>query len=153
MEKQNFKVFNKTGLIASIALLAGLLFLIPAAFTQDSERKPALNAAIAEYEPAIAIRGSGCLTCHATVESAFITDFGYGDRYFFGKRGGEITVGPFNGNIYGDFIAEPGKTGWLTADFQKEIIVPRAPFEMDPDDPSAGPQGNRRATHHHPPGR
>jgi len=124
-------------------ILIGLLLLYltgcskeTAPISPEEQGKPAVNAAIAKYEPALAVRGSGCITCHASVNSAFITDFGHGDPYFFGMRSGGITVGPFNGNIYGDFIAEPGKTGWLTADFQKEIIVPRAALDIDPEDAS-----------------
>jgi hypothetical protein len=32
------------------------------------------------------------------------TFFGYGSPYFFGNPEGGNKVGPFNGNIYGDFI-------------------------------------------------
>jgi len=89
------------------------------------------NAAIAAYEPALAVRGAGCITCHATIRSSFITDFGYGDPYFFGDPGSGNKVGPFDGNIYGDFPAEPGKTGWLTAQFHDRIVVPEAPIHFN----------------------
>jgi hypothetical protein len=104
---------------------------------QIADSKPAVNAAIAEFEPALAVRASACITCHAKVNPGYITDFGYGDRYFFGKPGSGSTLGPFNGNIYGDFYgAELDKTGWLTAEIGKQIIVPRA--GIDPDLIAAG---------------
>jgi hypothetical protein len=87
-----------------------------------------VNAVISKYEPALAVRASGCITCHAKISSTYVTDFGYGSSYFFGDPGGGNKVGPFNGNIYGDFIAEPGKTSWLTSEFHKEVIVPQAEF-------------------------
>jgi hypothetical protein len=94
--------------------------------------QPAVNAAIAEFEPALAVRAAACITCHAKIGPGFITDFGYGDRYFFGKPGGGTTFGPFNGHIYGDFYGgEPDKTGWLTAEIEKQIIVPQAGFDFD----------------------
>ena len=97
----------------------------------ESPRKPAVNAAIAAYEPALAVRASGCITCHAKIYSSYITDFGYGSPYFFGNPEGGNKVGPFNGHIYGDFTAEPGKTGWLTAEFHNDIIVPQANLDFN----------------------
>ena len=32
--------------------------------------------AVAEFEPAVAVRGSACITCYAKIQPAFITDFG-----------------------------------------------------------------------------
>jgi hypothetical protein len=93
--------------------------------------KTGINRAVIEYEPAVAVRGSGCLTCHAEINSNYITDFGYGSPYFFANLSEKNRVGFFNGHIYGDFIADPGKTGWLTAEFKKEIIVPVAPVDFN----------------------
>ena len=86
---------------------------------------------IIEYEPAVAVRASGCLTCHAEINSNYITDFGYGSSYFFANPASKNKVGIFNGHIYGDFIADASKTGWLTAEFKKEIIVPDAPVDFN----------------------
>jgi len=96
------------------------------------------KSAIAEYGPAVAVRAPGCITCHAEVYSPFITDFGYGDPYFLGNPGSGSTVGPFNGNIYGDFINEPNNTGWSTARFHKEIIVPKASIDFNLKDAATG---------------
>lgn len=126
--------------------LLGLVLLFIAGFPKETvsitpedrpdteESKQIVNTAITRYEPALAVRGAACITCHAKIHSAFITDFGYGDPFFFGNASGGIKVGPFNGNIYGDFIAEQGKTGWLTAEMYKEIIVPHAPLSIKPKD-------------------
>lgn len=93
--------------------------------------KKGTNRAILEYEPAAAVRASGCITCHAEFSSTYITDFGYDSPWFFANPESKNKVGIYNGHIYGDFIAEPGKTGWLTADFKKHVIVPEAPVEFD----------------------
>jgi len=135
--------------------LLGLVLLFIAGFPKEivsvvpedppdtKESKQIVNAAITRYEPALAVRGAGCITCHAKMHSAFITDFGYGDPFFFGNASGGIKVGPFNGNIYGDFIAEQGKTGWLTAEMHKEIIVPQAPLSLDPKDAAGSGLNNQ----------
>ena len=96
----------------------------------SQEEKPGVHSAIMDFEPALAVRGAGCITCHAKIYSSIITDFGYGSPYFFGNPGGESKVGPYNGSIYGDFIAGPGQTGWQTSEIHKEIIVPRAEFDF-----------------------
>ena len=97
--------------------------------TQDSHKK-GINSTIQKYEPAVAVRASGCLTCHAEIASNYITDFGYGSPYFFANPADKNKAGIFNGHIYGDFIAYPGKTGWLTANFQNKIIIPEAPINF-----------------------
>ena len=95
-------------------------------------KQPVINAAISEFEPALAVRTSACITCHAKIHPGFITDFGYGDSYFFGKPGGGSQFGSFDGSIYGDFYGgEPNKTGWLTAEIGKKVVVPKAGFDFD----------------------
>ena len=125
------------------ALSATTLFLILLngfiAETGPAKEGPSSNnAVITEYGPALAIRGAGCITCHAEVYSPFITDFGFGDVYFFGNPKSGSKVGPFNGNIYGDFIAEQNQTGWSTARFHKDIIVPAASIDFDLKDTATG---------------
>src|SRR5512145_260742 len=61
--------------------------------------KTAVNAAIAEFEPALAVRASGCITCHADIRPSYITDFGYGNRYFFGRPGQSGKFSSFNGSV------------------------------------------------------
>lgn len=96
-----------------------------------TEKNASTNRTISKYEPAAAVRASGCLTCHAEFSSNYITDFGYGSPYFFANPESENKVGMCNGHIYGDFIADSGKTSWLTAEFKKDIIIPEAPIDFD----------------------
>src|SRR4051812_19253304 len=38
-------------------------------------------------QPAMAVRSANCINCHGnTMASSLITDFGYGDSYFFGRN-------------------------------------------------------------------
>jgi hypothetical protein len=107
---------------------------LSSALTPDPSpsRQMGVNPAIARFEPALAVRTSACITCHAKIYPGFITDFGYGDGYFFGKSWGGSRLGPFDGSIYGDFYGgEPNKTGWFTAEMGKIVVVPKAPFDFD----------------------
>ena len=125
------------------SLLLTLLLTLSTGFGQEpppvtteslpdlQQGKPGINTAIMEFEPALAIRASGCITCHAKIYSRYITDFGYGSPWFFGDPEGGNKVGPFNGHIYGDFIAEAGKTGLLTSEFNNEILVPKAEIDFN----------------------
>jgi hypothetical protein len=121
-------------------LLLGLTLLYT--YGQDSfpagRSKPAVNAAIAEFEPALAVRAPACITCHAKIGPGFITDFGHGAPYFFGKRAEGAKFGSFDGSVYGDFYgSEPNKTGWLTAEIGKTIVVPEALFDFSLTDAGA----------------
>ena len=75
---------------------------------------------ISTFKPALVIRASGCIMCHAKVESNMITDFGYGNNYFFGQNTPGLP--PFSGNVYGDHAEN-----WQTAKIWGQIIVPSAP--------------------------
>lgn len=76
-------------------------------------------------EPALAVRASGCVTCHAVVDSKYITDFGAGSAYFFGGTANPFSVAP--GDIYGDH----GSTSWLSAKIKDNIIVPKVNIGRD----------------------
>jgi hypothetical protein len=122
-----------------LSLAAGAL----GAYTADKT-----NAALAEFEPALAVRGSACITCHAKISPTHITDFGYGDPYFFGKPGG-AKFGTFDGHIYGDFYGgAPNKTGWLTAEIGKQVVVPSTKIDFDL--AAAGARLSGRAEYHQP---
>jgi hypothetical protein len=138
MNMQSIKWTEKTEKTQTILhVIVCLLFLAVVAkdtfsfSSEDKHIKPGINATVTEYEPAVALRASGCLTCHAKIASNYITDFGYGSSYFFANPASKNKVGIFNGHIYGDFVAEPGKSSWLTAEFRKRIIVPDAPVDFD----------------------
>jgi hypothetical protein len=124
---------NILALLFSIVFVSAcfLIFSAPP-FAQETANSNRINPAIVEYEPALAVRTPTCITCHAKIRSSFITDFGYGDRYFFGNRAGGGNFGTFDGHIYGDmFGGEPNKTGWATAEISKDVIVPQAEFDFD----------------------
>jgi len=102
----------------------------PASNPTQTENKQ--RSSVAEFAPALAARAAACITCHAKIRSGFITDFGYGDSYFWGSPGGNGRMGPFNGSIYGDFYGvEPNKTAWMTAEISGPIVVPQADFSFD----------------------
>lgn len=78
------------------------------------------------FKPALAIRGSSCTTCHAQVESNFVTDFGYGNYYL------ETGRGAVSDPSYG-FYTDHGYTGGATGGLRtmmlastSDTIVPRA---------------------------
>lgn len=61
--------------------------------TQNPEQTPSPSPTLPPTEPArilksfrpsLAVRGASCLVCHAKIEGNMITDFGYGDSFFFG---------------------------------------------------------------------
>jgi hypothetical protein len=119
-------------LLSLVLALALFLILSEHPFAQETAKSNRINPAIAEYEPALAVRTPTCIACHAKIRSSVITDFGYGDRYFFGNRAGGGKFGTFDGHIYGDFFGgAPNKTGWATAEISKNVIVPRAAFDFD----------------------
>jgi len=77
---------------------------------------------ITKFKPAMAVRATGCILCHAQVKSNIITDFGYkgdgaGTDYYFGKGGAGLSA--TSGSIYGDH-----SENWLTAKIWGQVIVP-----------------------------
>ncbi|MFC1840897.1 hypothetical protein ACFL1N_15065 [Thermodesulfobacteriota bacterium] len=128
MKIKNIFQFKKLRFLPVLIILCLLFFTgIKKKDTTDAgENSPVklVPPAITRYEPALAVRAAACVTCHAEFYSNVITDFGYGSSYFFGNPESDSKVGPFNGHIYGDFMAGLDKTGWLTAEFHKDIIVP-----------------------------
>jgi hypothetical protein len=117
----------KTQFLAFLSILTSFAYIGFSEVTSAGR-----NSAIIEFEPALAVRASACITCHAKISPSCITDFGYGEPYYFGNPGGGAKFGPFDGHIYGDFYGgEPNKTGWLTAEIEKQIIVPQAGFNFD----------------------
>ncbi len=75
--------------------------------------------ALSSFEPALAVRGVGCILCHANIKSNIITDFGLGSEYYFG--GTASGLGWNSGNIYGNH-AENLRSISLTDN--KSIFVP-----------------------------
>jgi hypothetical protein len=77
-------------------------------------------------EPALAIRGMGCIQCHAKVNSNIVTDFGYKNDFYFGSR--PATSWWNSGGIYGDH-ANNFNTIVLPSD--KTVIVPKANLPLN----------------------
>lgn len=87
-------------------------------------------------QPAMAVRAMGCVSCHAKVSSTVITDFGYGDPFFFGKRALSVA----NRSVFSFYSTTSGHSGaysdhtlgsWLTSTIIAPIVVPRAPLGLD----------------------
>lgn len=77
--------------------------------------------ALSDFEPALAVRGMGCIQCHANIKSNIVTDFGYGNDYYFGTK-------PANswwrsGGVYGD---HDNKFGTMSIPADKTVHVPKA---------------------------
>ncbi len=81
-------------------------------------------------EPSLAVRGIGCATCHLQSSSKLITDFGFGNDYFFGKDALNVaSASPFvpSYSYYNDHAGASFKTANL-----KEIIVPNQNLPFKP---------------------
>jgi hypothetical protein len=74
-------------------------------------------------QPALAIRGFGCISCHAQVHSNIVTDFGKGSSFFLGQPAfGTSNISFSSGSIYGD---HDGSLATMSL-FGKDVIVPNA---------------------------
>lgn len=76
---------------------------------------------LSALEPALAVRGMGCIQCHAQVASNIVTDFGYKNDYYFGQK--PAATWWKSGGVYGDH-ANSFNTIVMPAD--KSVIVPKA---------------------------
>lgn len=89
------------------------------------------NDVVLRLEPALAIRGMGCVQCHANVDSSIVTDFGYkgdgkGRDYFFSlptQTVGANTTTWNSGGIYGD---HGNNFNTMTIPADKSVFVPKA---------------------------
>lgn len=55
---------------------------------------------VLDIRPSLAIRGMGCIQCHANIKSNVITDFGLGSKYYFGVNHPNVKWD--SGAVYGD---------------------------------------------------
>jgi hypothetical protein len=84
------------------------------------------NDTIVKLEPALAIRGIGCIQCHGNVDSNVLTDFGFngngqGQDYYFSQQPARTWWN--SGGIYGDH----GNTvNTMTFPAGKSVFVPKA---------------------------
>lgn len=91
------------------------------AFQAIPEDPLANKEALRSLEPALAVRAVGCVQCHANLSANLVTDFGYGDQYYFGRNiGGSVVE---NGSPYGDHGFN-FHTIKMAAD--KKVFVPNA---------------------------
>jgi hypothetical protein len=95
-----------------------------------------INEVINSMKPALAVRATGCIMCHANIASNIITDFGFGDDYFFGGYPGRtLPAGLSNTDgksIYGDYdFSNSDGINWGTAKLAPgtQVIVPEAPTQ------------------------
>lgn len=84
------------------------------------------NDIVLKLEPALAVRGMGCLQCHANLDSSFITDFGYGgdgkgNNYYFNQSTGPTWWS--SGGIYGD---HGNNFNTMSVPADKFVFVPKA---------------------------
>lgn len=103
-------------------------FVAKNSFGETTKKVITLNVGnpFRNLEPSMAVRASGCISCHLNASSKVITDFGYGNNFFFGKHGGANPLGaPYS--WYSDNIGG----GWFSTTL-KEIIVPNValPFRV-----------------------
>ncbi len=94
-----------------------------------SKTEPPSKSQFPKLRPVMAVRGGACLSCHAKIHSDFITDFGYGNKFFFGDSrfkydGKEPQKHHFN--IYGNWAG-----GYSTISLFQDIVVPQV-YNNDP---------------------
>lgn len=78
--------------------------------------------ALSHFEPALAVRGMGCIQCHASISSNIVTDFGYGNKYFFGENT-PLADAWKSGSIYGD---HGQNFGTMVIPSKQTVYVPAA---------------------------
>lgn len=82
-------------------------------------------------QPALAVRGIGCINCHANVDSAVISDFGKGSPYEIAKHspfGYDTSAAEF---FYTDFHIDMINGGWATSKISGTITVPALTLGFD----------------------
>lgn len=78
---------------------------------------------IRSLQPALAVRGTGCLNCHANIQGNVVTDFGYGNSYYMEQENSRYNVG---NKIFTDSYYTPF-TWQAVQQLNGEAIVPAVP--------------------------
>jgi hypothetical protein len=75
-----------------------------------------------QIEPSLAVRALTCTVCHAAIQSNIVTDFGYGNNYFFYQ---DSTLPWNNGSVYGDhgMTSLGAVSGWVSANISSLSTV------------------------------
>jgi hypothetical protein len=85
-------------------------------------------------QPAMAARGTACISCHAQLKSDLVTDFGFGDSYYFSKNTGNPNHGVNGHHTTITEASNTYSTSWETMKFSNgaKVIVPQAllPFNL-----------------------
>jgi hypothetical protein len=86
------------------------------------------------FQPALAVRGAGCVMCHADVRANIVSDMGFGNNFFFGRNINQENLSWNFGGIYGDFeslrtndagVKFPGNWANLKHQADKVVYVPK----------------------------
>lgn len=82
-------------------------------------------------QPGMAVRAANCVQCHAQISSNFVTDFGYGDSYYFAHDKSSATASDwiYSLRMFGDSTTGQYYPDWITsAAFANgaQLIVPKA---------------------------
>lgn len=107
-------------------------FIAKNAYGQTSKKWVTLDVGnpFRNLEPSLAVRGIGCASCHLKSTSKLITDFGFGNDFFFGKDALTMTdKSPFAAPF--SFYSDHSGAGFKSATLQ-EILVPNAPLPFSP---------------------
>lgn len=105
--------------MVKILVLIFSLIVLGACSEVQFEKSPVSTNAIKTLQPALAVRATGCIMCHADVRSNIVTDFGYGDSYYFG--GSVSGLAPESGSVYGNH-----SENWQSAKIAGTVYVPDA---------------------------
>lgn len=92
----------------------------------DGTTTPGEALSITTLQPALAVRAMACTTCHANISSNIITDFGYGNSFYFGTQ--TVTGISWNsGSAYGDHGAFSTATApagaWTSATIESSATI------------------------------
>lgn len=82
-------------------------------------------------QPAVAVRGSACISCHAQLRSDFMTDFGFGDNVFFGGTNrSQLNEQVWTHRFSASQSSNRLTTSWESMVFKNGagVIVPKADF-------------------------
>ncbi len=114
-------------------LILGFQNCSPVSFVAGSEKVGAFDEdVLLSLEPTLAVRGLGCIECHAKVDSSVISDYGYKNEYFFGGNFG--ADGWKSGSPYGDH-----GQNLKTVEFSSsaKFFVPKVTFTQEQKDKTA----------------
>ena len=95
--------------------------------TGSEDATGVLIQALSLLKPAMAVRSANCISCHGNhIASSLITDFAYGDNYFFNRNNGNVASGDW---VYALRLEGSAQTpDWALAQQYTNganIIVPR----------------------------